>query len=75
MYIRCKDKFDVCTKSCSWLGQKVNKDWWRRCIWSRCRWIWLGLDSMAMGWRCVLPRHLDTFQYSNRIWSHWIFVF
>ena len=33
------------------------------------------LLPMATGWRRVPARHLDTVHYSNRIWSHWIFVF
>ena len=48
------------------------KDW---CVWWRCWWLQHGLVPMAMGWRRVPARHLDTVQYSNWIWSHWIFVF
>ena len=45
-----------------------------RCVWPRCWRLGHGHKSMATGWRCVPARHLDTVQYSNWIWSHWIFL-
>ena len=41
----------------------------------RCRRLKPRLVPIVTGWRRDPAKHLNTVQYSNRIWSHWIFVF
>ena len=58
----CEDMFGGCKMLFSWLGQKVNKK--IDALWSR--------DDTASRQDISIPFSLE---YSNRIWSHWIFLF
>ena len=58
----CEDMFGGCKTLFSWLGQKVNK---------KIDALWQRDDTVS--WQDIpIPFSL---QYSNRIWSHWIFEF